>query len=56
MQMTEEQIKNGLIEIIDENYENPLKLGELLKILKLRYDGQYDGGIAAKLAKKLLLI
>jgi len=53
-QMTEEEIKFFFETVVEQSHTNIPKLGDMLKVLKLMHDGQYDGGLAAKLAKEIL--
>ena len=55
-QLTEEQVKaivSGLM--VELGLEkNPKAMGVLMKTLKERYEGQYDGSMASKLIKEVL--
>ena len=53
-QMTEEEIKFFFETVVEQSHPNMPKLGDMLKVLKLMHDGQYDGGLAAKLAKEII--
>jgi uncharacterized protein len=49
-QLKEHEIKEELNNL----YSPGIKLGDLLKIFKVKFDGRYDGGTAAKLAKEII--
>jgi uncharacterized protein len=55
-QLTEEQLREiigGIIVGLGE--KNPKLMGKVLSLVKEKYNGQYDGSIAAKLTKELLI-
>ena len=54
-QLNEVEIKDILTEILNTNgFDSAQKpMGEMLKILKLKHEGQYDGALAAKIAKEI---
>jgi len=55
-QLTEEKIREILIDIVKVNgFDVANKpMGEMLKILKFKYEGRYDGGLAARIAKDVI--
>jgi len=54
-QMTEEQVKTNLVSLKEQcMLTSPKDVGKLLKSFKELYEGAYDGGLAAKLAKEIL--
>jgi uncharacterized protein YqeY len=55
-QLTEEKIREILINIVNVNgFDVASKpMGDMLKILKFNYEGRYDGGLAARLAKEVI--
>lgn len=54
-QMSESELKVAIADLIDALPEkNPKQMGVLMKQLKERYDGQYDGQVAAGLIKQAL--
>lgn len=55
-QFTEPDLLNAMREIIAVNtLSGPKAMGVLMKELKAKYEGQYDGAMASKLAKELLV-
>ena len=53
-QLTEDELKGMLAFIVAKSYPTLPTLSDMLKALKFSYDGLYDGGTAAKLAKEIL--
>lgn len=53
-QFTEEQLQAVLGSIKNEISAGPRDMGKMLQLLKSRFDGQYDGKLAASVAKALL--
>lgn len=56
VQLTEEQLREiigGIIVGLGE--KNPKLMGKVLSSIKEKYNGQYDGSIAAKITKELLI-
>jgi uncharacterized protein YqeY len=53
-QFTEEQLQQVLGSIKTEITAGPKDMGKMLQLLKSRFDGQYDGKLAATVAKALL--
>ena len=54
-QMSEYELKIVIADLIDTLPEkNPKQMGVLMKQLKERYDGQYDGQLASKMIKEQL--
>lgn len=51
-QFTELELKTIITSIIDEN--NFINMGLVMKTLKDKYNGQYDGKLASNIVKKLL--
>lgn len=55
-QLTEDELREiigGIIVGLGE--KNPKLMGKVLSLVKEKYNGQYDGSIAAKLTKELLI-
>lgn len=50
-QLSEAELKVVLADIIDVGEPN---MGQVMKELKAKYDGQYDGALASKLIKEML--
>lgn len=53
-QLTEEQLTHILGSIKNEISAGPKDMGKMLGLLKSRFDGQYDGKLAAAIAKAAL--
>lgn len=54
-QLSEAELKVAIADLIDALPEkNPKQMGVLMKQLKERYEGQYDGQLASKLIKEAL--
>lgn len=54
-QLSESELKELISEIISNNGLSSAKdMGTIMKELKEKYSGQYDGGMASKLSKELL--
>jgi len=55
-QLTANEIRDILLDILKVNdFDISTKpMGEMLKILKFNYEGQYDGGTAARIAKEIV--
>lgn len=55
-QLSQEQLTLKMKEIIaNQNLTGPKSVGQLMKELKVNYDGQFDGTVASKIAKQLLV-
>jgi len=52
-QLSEAELKIVLADIIDVGEQKP-NMGQVMKDLKSKYDGQYDGALASKLIKEML--
>lgn len=56
-QLSEEELRSSIQSIVSVteavNGSKP-KMGDVMKALKQKHDGQYDGGLASKLIKELL--
>ena len=54
-QLTTEEVTQLVAElVIETGASTPKDMGKVMKVLKERYDGQYDGGIASKLIREKL--
>jgi hypothetical protein len=54
-QLDEAQIRAELMALKNElNISGPKGMGELLKAFKIKFEGSYDGGTAAKIAKEIV--
>jgi len=54
-QMSEEELKSKIELIIGSNsYDGMKDMGKVMGELKSNYDGQYDGGMASTIIKKIL--
>ena len=54
-QLSEAELKVAIADLIDALPEkNPKQMGVLMKQMKKRYEGQYDGQLASKLIKEAL--
>lgn len=54
-QMTTEQLKVAIVQLTDELNAHTIRdMGKVMKALKERYDGQYDGAAASGLIKTVL--
>lgn len=55
-QLNEVELKAEMQKLVAEfSIAGPKGMGVLMKELKARFDGQYDGGAASKIAKELLV-
>jgi uncharacterized protein len=55
-QLTADDLKFVLVELTNELNAHTLReMGKVMKVLKERYDGQYDGATASTLIKQLLV-
>lgn len=55
-QLSEAELKVAIADLIDALPEkNPKQMGVLMKQMKERYEGQYDGQLASKLIKEALV-
>jgi uncharacterized protein YqeY len=54
VQLTEEQLRDIIKEIISARQISPKVMGEVMSELKKSYAGRYDGGLASRLTKELL--
>jgi len=54
-QLNEEKLSTIIKGIIENNnISSPKEMGKVMGLLKIEYDGQYDGKLAAKITKQLL--
>lgn len=54
-QLSEEQLKDTVASLILElTASTPKEMGKVMKVLKERYDGQFDGQLASATVKELL--
>jgi uncharacterized protein YqeY len=53
-QLSEDELRSAIIAIVEANDLNKKGLGLLMKELKEKFEGLYDGAMASKLAKEIL--
>jgi len=55
-QLTEEFLSDTIDTMIKENgFDNPRDMGKIMKLLKEKFDGQFDGKVASTLARMKLV-
>jgi uncharacterized protein len=55
-QLTEDELRQAMKDIVASNsLVGPKAMGTLMKELKAKFEGQYDGGLASKLSKEVLV-